>query len=581
MYPLTWRCVISQVRTFLVLSPMIFHRHAFAQISVDQGPTDVAVVQGGTATFVCDLSKVTGYKIYWYYLEGSLARYLSIGRAVGVSTPLSSDLLSRLSIIGDESREEFTLRITNVRATDSGAYSCLYAHDGGSLQTAGAGRLTVLIPPSMESPVCVVEGTSGTADHFDVGALISLYCYTSGGDPSPTVVYYRDGERLTGLARSIGHQYRLAAEDNGVVFTCVMTTPALDESRNCSVTPLRILPQATILPALSRVEEGTSASFQCNGEGVPSIVKFRWRVTNVDTGLVLPAERYFITKNGRSLEIAVKENIDLLCIVSVPSGLSGNTTVRVEVIKREFSTMAVQSTVEQRASREPSTSSPPVAIIVVVVVLALVTIGLVTVVWFLRKRKQQRRSKIPIDPKDGHNMSDMATEYAEIGRPTQNSLTPDAGLHQAGIVMAATGGGLVASNPLYALPDNRVRVGSMGRSEQSSSPDMKPDKKRATNNNDETMPATTANDDDADGTLTRLLPADTPQYAQLDKSKKTRKSGEHTGIEYSAVPAEEPQEADSGLVYADLDLDSSSPSITENTGLPSASEKTVYATIHT
>ncbi|XP_022111437.1 uncharacterized protein LOC110990664 [Acanthaster planci] len=580
MYPTNRRCTIPFMMLCLVLSMslMACHSPVLAQISVDQGPKDVSVVQGNTAIFDCDLNNAAGHIIYWYYESGATKRYLSIGREVGRSTPLSPALLNRLSVIGDESQEEFTLRIVSVQESDKGSYSCLYAV-GNSLHTAGAGILTVWVPPSMQSPVCRVLGISGTTDQFQVDEIVSLYCYTSGGNPTPSVGYYRNGDRVTTLARSIGHQYRLTADDNGVTFTCIMTTPALDGPRNCSVMPLKILPNATILPVASRVEEGTSASFECFGEGTPNIATYRWRVTNVDTGDILPEVTYTVPGNGRQLEIKVMENLELLCTVSVPSGLSGNTTARVHVIQREVLTTAAISTVEKHPSSEPSSASPPVAIIVAVVVLALIAIILVSLTWFMWRRKRLERSKIPIDPKDGYKMSDVRDEYAEIDIPTQNGR--DTRMSEADFSETQTGVGLVASNPLYAAPDHRKRVGSAVRSavdsKQGSLTCSQPDKKPATNNNDEKLPPSIT-----DGTLARLLPAeDAPLYAQPDKPKRSRKSEDYRGSEYLTLPAEEPDEADSGLVYADLALDSSPDKTSSNIEPPSASEKTVYASILT
>ena len=126
---------------------------------------------------------------------------------------------------------------------------------------------------------------------------------------------------------SFRHRCQLKPEDNGVTFICIMTTPALDEPRSCS---LRVA-NATIQPAVSKVEVGNSASFECHGDGVPYIACYNWVVTDADTGDVLPSSRYTVSENGRSLEVAVMENLELLCMVSVPSRLFCNSTARVEV----------------------------------------------------------------------------------------------------------------------------------------------------------------------------------------------------------------------------------------------------------
>ena len=56
----------------------------------------------------------------WWYTE----KYLTIDRGIETIVPIS--LSNRLSVIGNVSKEEFTLRIENVQEADSGVYYCAY-----------------------------------------------------------------------------------------------------------------------------------------------------------------------------------------------------------------------------------------------------------------------------------------------------------------------------------------------------------------------------------------------------------------------------------------------------------------------
>ncbi|XP_038076045.1 neural cell adhesion molecule 1-like [Patiria miniata] len=403
--------------------------HVLAQPQLERGPQDAVVHEGDTVKFVCDLTNVIGYSVYWLYRsQGGFVRYLSIDRSVIANPPLPPQLEQRLSIIGNESQDEFTLRITNVQETDEGTYSCRYGYLGRNVETAGTADLMVQVPPSTQSPWCSVQPESRA-----VGDYGTLYCNSQAGKPTPNITYYKENEQLVGpVTNSIRHQYQLKAQDNGVIFTCIMTTPALDESRNCSVMPLRILPQATIRPAVSGVEEGTFTTFQCSGEGVPNITNYSWKVIDTETGQILPTERCTVSEDGQTLEIAVMENLELVCTVSVPSGLSGNTTTRIDVVNREQTTMSVVSTGlhTDKPSKEPPCNCPkneqssPVTVVLIVAVVVLAVAVIVLNILLVWQRKHYRKSTSPpAGPKmtrAGHEYDDVQ-DAAEQGQEMQDS----------------------------------------------------------------------------------------------------------------------------------------------------------------
>ena len=254
-------------------------------------------------------------------------------------------------------------------------------------------------------------GSSGTNGDFAVGDRVYLYCSTIGGNPRPNITYSKEDETLTGpfSASSISHPYQLTAEDNGVTFTCTMSTPALNESRSCSVMPLMILPTVTVNPAVSTAEEGSNVRFVCSGEGVPSIAYYRWKVRNTDTGETVPSDKFRISitvsDNGHVLDLEVLENIELYCIASVPSGLSSNSSARVVFIPHEETTLGVRSTTQA----SPTSSSWPISAIVVVTVLIVYVVmnGAISLcMWQLKRRRQF------VDPREGSNKKDE--DYDEV-----------------------------------------------------------------------------------------------------------------------------------------------------------------------
>ncbi|XP_038077208.1 uncharacterized protein LOC119745057 [Patiria miniata] len=426
MAPKHGRIILAFVFLWLFL-PWMNCQTVVAQLIVDETPQDAQVHIGQEVTFICDLRNAGGYNVFWFHQQRNM--YLTTGRKVNAGV-MPAELRDRVSVVGRADQEEFSLRIENVQRADGGDYFCQYGLPDEMLKNAGIAVLTVLIPPSLESPYCQVDLISGTrVDRFEVGDEVNFYCYQTDGNPPPDLTLLRGYNQLAGPSRTVTHRYLLTGDDNGVTFTCIMTTPALDEPRNCSVVPLRILPNATILPAVSMVEEGDQASFECYGEGEPIIANYRWRVASVDTGEILPADRYSVFENGRSMEITVMENLELICIVSVPSGLYGNTTARVEVVHRE-QTMSVSWLLTDKLSKEPPCTCPqneqlsPVSVALIVVVLVLAVAVIVLIILLVWQRKHYRKST---SPPAGPRMTQAGHEYddvqdaAEQGQEMQDS----------------------------------------------------------------------------------------------------------------------------------------------------------------
>ncbi|XP_022111438.1 Down syndrome cell adhesion molecule-like protein Dscam2 [Acanthaster planci] len=554
--------VIPTAVHLLIILPWMDHHAVRSQPMLDEGPQDAAVHVGQEVTFVCDLRNVGDYGIFWFQQQRNM--YLTSGRQVSDNL-LRSELRERVSIVGRADQEEFNLKIVNVQVADEGEYFCRHALPEGDYTNSGRAELLVLIPPTPESPLCEVIPLSVNSDHFDVGDEVQLHCYQKGGNPPPDLTFLRDGNQLSGPGRTITHRYLLSEDDNGVTFTCIMTTPALNEPRNCSVIPLSISPSATISPSVSWVEEGTSGLFECSGEGIPNIARYRWRVTNANTRGMLPTNRYTTAQsaNGQSLEIVVTENLDLLCIVSVPSGLSGNATATVQVKKQDMTTLNAGSTVQTSPTTKPS---PPAAFPIAAVVIPLLTVMAVFAAFIalcLWRRKRQRKLNISIRYKTSVRCdeSDYGAQSRRDGQIT----------HAGNDFSASTGSEVDTShmtyNPLYATSDNHQVGQTPNQSYRPNQPSSKPKPD---------MRAVTRQQD-AIGSPVESVghPQDIPLYST--PNKKGKGLGE---LKYSNVPVEEPEETDSGLVYADLDLEESSPSKDiDNNGLPPGSDQTVYAMI--
>lgn len=219
---------------------------AYGQIIVDnKSATEVTANVGEDVTLICDLRNVGNEDIYWYAVE--LRDYISRNENI-VEDNLPESDVNYFSIGYDETAEQFNLTIRNVRIRDSRTYECVHytgvfsKNKNPLIKT----KLTVLSAPSADSPVCKVLPTQGTSvEAFNVGDTVRFECSADGGSPIPQLIWYRSWYRYNSnqvLVEGPGYiteLHKLTRSDTNVVFTCFMTTPALDLSRNCSVIPLK------------------------------------------------------------------------------------------------------------------------------------------------------------------------------------------------------------------------------------------------------------------------------------------------------------------------------------------------------
>ena len=126
-------------------------------INLRQGPRTALVRPGSTVTLVCDVDQKAGITVYWYRPETN--EYLSHDRTVYTRVP--ADRRRRYSIIGDRTQDIFTLQITNVVLADDGTYQCGYADGIGRFNVLASAKVTILIAPSEDSPMCYITTING------------------------------------------------------------------------------------------------------------------------------------------------------------------------------------------------------------------------------------------------------------------------------------------------------------------------------------------------------------------------------------------------------------------------------------
>ncbi|XP_071488653.1 peroxidasin homolog [Diadema antillarum] len=279
------------------------------------GPTDTVLVEGKTAVLRCSVKNQGNEVVYWFHVD--TGQYISYDENI-----YSFVMENRYSIIGDHKRGEYFLTIRDARKSDKGEYRCVF---GNKFLSA---RMVVLVPPVSGSPTCEVQPA---AEDMTPGKTATLTCTSQGGDPPAELSWYREDKLIKGpSAHSNSIQRLVEEEDNGVLFTCSATTPALTYPRTCSVMVLKNKPVVELTPPEISIKHGETAQFTCRGTGVPKVTDYRWFVNYVTVGSRVSSPRYTLDKTNTTLTIhnvqAWENGVVVSCEASITSGLKGRAS---------------------------------------------------------------------------------------------------------------------------------------------------------------------------------------------------------------------------------------------------------------
>lgn len=232
--------------------------------ALERGATDVAIDPGENAMFECDLKHTGGYPIVWFHQE--TGRYID-----GGFINSGSQDHTRYHTAQNLSAETYKLWIMDVRFSDTGTYACVWK--GKCAIPMDWVHLTVIGAPTIPTddqdytryssshdddddddtkfpstdnnsldPICEISTTSDLQDINDnLGQDFILICKSPPQIPRSTVEWYRnDAESMMGpFDTNVVYQRYLTQQDVDATFTCVLRSPSLPESRNCSVGPVR------------------------------------------------------------------------------------------------------------------------------------------------------------------------------------------------------------------------------------------------------------------------------------------------------------------------------------------------------
>ncbi|XP_052804588.1 hemicentin-1-like isoform X2 [Mya arenaria] len=237
-------------------------------------PSDLKVTQGRNVTMPCEVRSNQTVNTIWN--KGSITQFFN-GQPSSASVPSNYK-------VEYTSQGKNNLQIRNVRLDDESFYACqVIGFD--SVQV----KLTVNIPPGQPSI------TLNTSLPSVENAVISLTCSSSGGKPTPTIQWLRNGQPVNSAvtkppAQEMGTTssrltVTLTRYDHSANYSCVVFNEA---NQNKPLITSRILqvqysPSVSFLPDFSpyRVKLNTQVSITCNVTSYPLYNSLMWYKDNV------------------------------------------------------------------------------------------------------------------------------------------------------------------------------------------------------------------------------------------------------------------------------------------------------------
>ncbi|KAJ8289760.1 hypothetical protein GJAV_G00005030 [Gymnothorax javanicus] len=331
-------------------------------------PKNVTVKAGGTAILRCEVLRPTG-----------VVQWVKDGLLLGPKRSLPG--FPRYSMIGDEKKGQYHLRIEKVALEDDSPYECQV----GQSESSGAlisqvAIITVLIPPS--NPVIEVE----TEEPWVAGREYTVTCTAPDAKPAADVTLFRDGVELTNTysVTMSGSEDKLENTEASVSFTvlqsdhgqdllCRVISPALAHALEARMLMnVYFPPQAPVIEGLDsdEVKAGTLLKLVCSSHGGNPLATLHW--TKNQEVLSTSWEVDTVLRKASSLlvmQVKPEDNHAVLCCESVnqvslrPLSLTRTITVLFEPSElRVLGSMQAVEGKEVTLCCYTSSSNPPVQI---------------------------------------------------------------------------------------------------------------------------------------------------------------------------------------------------------------------------
>ncbi|XP_071818418.1 uncharacterized protein [Apostichopus japonicus] len=310
-------------------------------------PSDRETKSGETITLECAVTSEQTCNVLWY--RPNIQTYISDGTSI--LRWVRENQPNKFSVVGNATRGEYFLRISNVTVEDAGKYQCSCGSVSKRME------LKVVQPPLSGYPQCTIEGGMTT---IFAGDLISLTCVSKGGMPPASLTWYHNGVASDNMVHHGNNMVQVryvtyaAPLHQNSLFVCTAESPALAERRNCTIGPLTILSPLAMVSSLESGEpmgmaenyavmdademEGNqgSISFTCGLK--PNFTSDAVQNTTwfVNGEVVIKDTKDFgVTDRGQTLYLKedslMKGEVEVSCQVNVDGRSLGNITRLVEI----------------------------------------------------------------------------------------------------------------------------------------------------------------------------------------------------------------------------------------------------------
>ncbi|XP_077985051.1 protein turtle homolog A-like [Glandiceps talaboti] len=262
MYQSIPRCFCQQMEYFWVVLCIVV-------LVVNTEVTEHHVRSGENVILHCDVNRHGNdvpYVIQWEKQGIGVPIYLKFGNYPAHIDP---QFEGRLSLVNEAS-----LMIYNIQTEDEGQYECKVMFLNGEHNQLRNGTLVHLI---VSGPPTFLEASPSRVT-FQPGHDMVLVCKAS-GNPPPTVTWTKDGEGIesgprTQIDSSSLTLFRIGSSDSGA-YVCMAQSTEGESMRTIRVV-VQGPPHFVVRPQNATVRENGQAIFECEADGSPSSITYRW-----------------------------------------------------------------------------------------------------------------------------------------------------------------------------------------------------------------------------------------------------------------------------------------------------------------
>ncbi|XP_033117605.1 uncharacterized protein LOC117117405 [Anneissia japonica] len=353
-------------------------------VQLVKGPTSQRVTQGQTVTLECSVSSIqAGESIVWKHVDLG-EKFVSVNHLLYVTEP---DLRRRYSVIWNNQKRDFHLKIVDLKAIDGGSYECGYTDSRQSFIRLAGATITVDVP--MEgAPVCDAQPKTS-----QLGDTVTLKCSASGGVSAPTLIWESNGREL---AKQIGTSFltfdkQMRQSDVGASFMCRAISSLYPTGPFCTITPLPHPLSVTIRANAPFYKVGDNATFLCTEHSGAPNVEYAWPKVDIQ---ILMSRRYLLKDNNRVLTIinleAEHNNSILECQAKTADNrVSEGASMAIRILNQIVTTSTIQPTVLSPFKVEKNSLHPAVIVVFVLLVVAIVVILALVLIRYSRRKSQQ------------------------------------------------------------------------------------------------------------------------------------------------------------------------------------------------